>query len=518
MTTSCPPEECASPYVKRLRSMWTVWRETVIEHFPASPGQVADCSAYMHAVARRYKADAFNSLSIEGYSVTHDLLERVAVHELPLEEYLRSRDAMAARGYFQAFGAVQDSIRKILNGQNAGLTAAQDHRIWYENLFAPSVASGNLQRYQLAGYRTGPVYIRNSMHAPLPRHALLDAMEELFRLVSAEPEASVRAVLGHHLFVFVHPYFDGNGRIGRLLMTALALLASPNDPAQQMQVDSRSALGIGLAASIKFSSAEGSTGKSLFDTANSTIAAINARADEAHLRVNVQLRLVDEAQRRANDAWDTHVEDYGKLVTSFTQQVQSALQGASKEITEFRTKYAGEIALKEPVMFWKDKGAAHTRRARYFGVAAVVSAVAIALGAVRYLPELLRPATGATVNLSTVPNPSALTSIAQASASYPGAGVPSYYGIALAIVLTTLAMWFLRVMVRNYFSQTHLATDAEERVAMVKTYLALMESGQAPNDSLAPVLTALFRPASDGIVKDDSMPVGITEILTKQRS
>lgn len=46
-------------------------------------------------------------------------------------------------------------------------------------------------------------------------------MEALFDLIEHEPEACVRAVLGHHLFVFIHPYFDGNGRIGRFLMNTL---------------------------------------------------------------------------------------------------------------------------------------------------------------------------------------------------------------------------------------------------------------------------------------------------------
>jgi Fic family protein len=59
------------------------------------------------------------------------------------------------------------------------------------------------------------------MHTPVPREAILDALEALWDLLQAEPEASVRAVLGHHLFVFIHPYFDGNGRIGRFLMNAL---------------------------------------------------------------------------------------------------------------------------------------------------------------------------------------------------------------------------------------------------------------------------------------------------------
>ena len=46
-------------------------------------------------------------------------------------------------------------------------------------------------------------------------------MESLFELISSEPEASVRAVLGHYLVGFIHPYMDGNGRIARFLMNLM---------------------------------------------------------------------------------------------------------------------------------------------------------------------------------------------------------------------------------------------------------------------------------------------------------
>ncbi len=35
----------------------------------------------------------------------------------------------------------------------------------------------------------------------------------------------MRAVLGHFLFVYVHPYPDGNGRIGRFLMNLMLTAA-----------------------------------------------------------------------------------------------------------------------------------------------------------------------------------------------------------------------------------------------------------------------------------------------------
>ena len=225
------PSRERSPYVLRLRSMWSAWRQTVMDNFPAPPGAVQDIEAYVHQVDERYRSDAYNSLSIEGYQVTDELIERVAKNGWDPEnneENKASRDAMAARGYFQAFGAVKATLRRILGGGNPGDVLKRDHREWYAELFAPAVAAGILKRHQLAGYRTGPIFIRNSMHTPLPRDALLDSMEELFRLVAEEPEASVRAVLGHHLFVFIHPYFDGNGRIGRFMMNAL--LASGGYP------------------------------------------------------------------------------------------------------------------------------------------------------------------------------------------------------------------------------------------------------------------------------------------------
>jgi len=67
--------------------------------------------------------------------------------------------------------------------------------------------------------------------------AMRDAMPVLFELLEEEPEPSVRAVLGHFIFVFIHPYMDGNGRIGRFLMNAM--LASGGYPWTVVPVERR---------------------------------------------------------------------------------------------------------------------------------------------------------------------------------------------------------------------------------------------------------------------------------------
>jgi fido (protein-threonine AMPylation protein) len=211
----------ASPYVARLKLMWSAMRETVVDSFPKPEKTHVDVELCLKRIERQYQSDAYHSLSIEGYRVSNELIERVKAGDWQPGKNasdLAQKNAMAARGYWQAFQAVKESIIKILNGANAGATAETDHRIWYRELFSPSVVAGLLRPVDLAGYRSHQVYIRNSMHTPLSPNAVRDAMPVLFELMKNEPDAAVRAILGHFLFVYIHPYMDGNGRIARFLM------------------------------------------------------------------------------------------------------------------------------------------------------------------------------------------------------------------------------------------------------------------------------------------------------------
>jgi hypothetical protein len=192
--------------------------------FPTPPGLTGDAAGYMKKVEEIYVSDAYNSLSIEGYNVTNDLIERVRSgtwNPNAIKGDRDHRDALAARGYWQAFQAVKHSIDKVLHKENAGTIADRDHGTWYRELFGPSVTSGILKASDLAGYRNGPVYIRRSMHVP-PRHeAVLELMPTFFELLQQENEPAVRVVLGHFVFVYIHPYFDGNGRMGRFMMNLM---------------------------------------------------------------------------------------------------------------------------------------------------------------------------------------------------------------------------------------------------------------------------------------------------------
>jgi hypothetical protein len=225
------PARETSPHVNRIRLLWQKMREPVIGRFPKAPGLPRNIGAYMKRVGEAYATDAYHSLSIEGYRVGAELIERVRGGQWSPDkndEDRQQRNAMAARGYWQAYQAVQKSVGRVLHGDNPGLVADEDHGTWYREMFAPSVTAGLLKPSDLAGYRNGQVYIRRSMHVPPNREAVRDAMPAFFDLLREEKDPAVRVVLGHFVFVYIHPYMDGNGRMGRFLMNLM--LASGGYP------------------------------------------------------------------------------------------------------------------------------------------------------------------------------------------------------------------------------------------------------------------------------------------------
>ena len=229
-----------SPYVNRMRMSWADMRSVVLENFPQAPKLRQNTHEYLRHVDDIYLTDAYHSLSIEGYRVSEDLIERVRKGSWDPEINSKDKEysnALAARGYWQAFLAVKESLKKILDENCADEVVKNDHSIWYRELFAPSVSAGILDAVDLAGYRNQPVYIRRSMHVPPRYEAVRDLMPAFFTLLKEEKKPAIRAVLGHFFFVYIHPYNDGNGRMGRFLMNAM--LASGGYPWAVIPLETR---------------------------------------------------------------------------------------------------------------------------------------------------------------------------------------------------------------------------------------------------------------------------------------
>jgi hypothetical protein len=211
-----------SPYVQRLRVTWEQMREVAMGNLPSPSSLPTDIGATLKDVEDRYVSDAYHSLSIEGYRVTSELIERVRSGNWdPEGQDKDARDAMAAKGYLEAHTEVTAFIERELKNSRPSYAVRDALSSWHRALFSPSVQAGLLKPSDLAGWRNDQVYIRGAMHVPLSKEAVRDCMPVLFELIAAEPHPGVRAVLGHFFFVYIHPYMDGNGRLGRFLMNAM---------------------------------------------------------------------------------------------------------------------------------------------------------------------------------------------------------------------------------------------------------------------------------------------------------
>lgn len=234
------PQRTVAPIAGRVQMMWESMRGTVIGIFPKAPGLPKDKGAYLKHIDEIYGNDAYHSLSIEGYSVTPEIIDRVRMGNWNPdndEADRKSRDALAARGYWQAFHAVKDAVGKVIGGENPGALARAAHKDWYRELFAPCVTAGLIPAGALAGYRNFPVYLGTSRYVPPRWDAVRDAMPVFFDLLEKEPESGARAALGHWLFGYIHPYPDGNGRMARFLMNVM--LASGGYPWTIIRVEDR---------------------------------------------------------------------------------------------------------------------------------------------------------------------------------------------------------------------------------------------------------------------------------------
>ncbi|MET3710274.1 hypothetical protein ABIC65_000954 [Sphingomonas trueperi] len=76
------------------------------------------------------------------------------------------------------------------------------------------------------------------------------------------------------------------------------------------------------------------------------------------------------------------------------------------------------------------------------------------------------------------------------------------------LLYLTIYLWMTRILVRMMLSEHHLAVDARSREAMADTYLGLIAENEAADEKdRAIILNSLFRPVTDGLVKDDALPL-----------
>jgi len=181
-----------------------------------------------------------------------------------------------------------------------------------------------------------------------------------------------------------------------------------------------------------------------------------------------------------------------KLHVKQGEDFDQALLDGKTELVNVTEAYEQKMALQAPVQYWKGKKTTHHKLARNFSIAAGVW-LGVSGGV------LIATIYAVLNDLEAGKNPALWQSLSLAASAF-------------------VVVWIARILVKITLSHLHLKEDASERVTMAETYLSLLryEGGPEKRD-LELILTTLFRPNSDGLVKDDGMPPSLIDLVTKIR-
>ena len=163
------------------------------------------------------RKEALLTSQIEGTQATlTDLFDEEAGFAVSNTE-----DVEEVTNYLRAFRLVQDNLRDP-NGLPVSIRLlCEAHRLLLDGARGAGKQPGELRHSQnwIGGTRPG-----NAVFVPPPASRVADLLSDMERFIhetSTTLPPLVRIALIHAQFESIHPFLDGNGRIGRLLIAAL---------------------------------------------------------------------------------------------------------------------------------------------------------------------------------------------------------------------------------------------------------------------------------------------------------
>ena len=194
--------------------------QTLVEKASQSLGRLdglatvlPDTQLFLYMYVRK---EAVLSSQIEGtQSSLSDLLlyESEAAAGVPLDDVQEVSNYVAAMNY---------GLERLRGGFPMSMRLIREiHEVLMSGARGGTKAPGEFRRTQnwVGGTRPG-----NATYVPPPPDRVVTCMSELEKYLHDKEDKLpllIRAGLVHHQFETVHPFLDGNGRLGRLLITLL---------------------------------------------------------------------------------------------------------------------------------------------------------------------------------------------------------------------------------------------------------------------------------------------------------
>ncbi len=172
-------------------------------------------SAAVKKLQERFRLEmTYNSNAIEGNSLTLKetflvINEGITVKGKPLKDHLEAKDHYAALEYL--YDLVEKDRRHTISER---LIRSLHQLIVQET-----------EREQAGKYRTANVYIAGAKHTPPDAFEVPRMINEAIYWLSRNKKMDIveLSAMFHHKLVYIHPFFDGNGRTARLAMNLILM-------------------------------------------------------------------------------------------------------------------------------------------------------------------------------------------------------------------------------------------------------------------------------------------------------
>lgn len=188
--------------------------ELALARLSGASGLVPSIDWLLYAAIRK---EALLTSQIEGTQATlTDLLDGEAGLAVS-----NTDDVEEVTNYLRAFRYVQHTLRDPAGLPLCGRLLCEAHRLLLDGARGAGRQPGELRQSQnwIGGTRPG-----NAAFVPPPAEQVAPLLGELERFIHDDActlPALVKVALVHAQFETIHPFLDGNGRIGRLLIAAL---------------------------------------------------------------------------------------------------------------------------------------------------------------------------------------------------------------------------------------------------------------------------------------------------------
>ncbi len=162
-------------------------------------------------VSMYVRKEALMSSQIEGTQATlEDVLD-------PMIEANTNRNVADVVNYIKA---TEFAIKRLNELPLCNRLIKETHAVLMEGVRGQEKSPGEFRRSQNWIGGQGST-LKNARYIPPSPDDMIEAMSDLEKYINADDEldALIRAALIHYQFETIHPFLDGNGRVGRLLIT-----------------------------------------------------------------------------------------------------------------------------------------------------------------------------------------------------------------------------------------------------------------------------------------------------------